>query len=63
MIGAPLAYLLIKQWLNSFAYNTGINVFVFIGAGALTLAIAMATISYNTIRAANMNPVESLRSE
>lgn len=62
-IAAPLAYLLVNSWLNSFAYSTGISVFVFIGAGALTLVIAMVTISYNTIRAANMNPVESLRSE
>ena len=63
LIGAPLAYLLLNQWLSSFAYSTGLNVFVFLGAGLAAVTIAMLTISYNTIRAANMNPVESLRNE
>lgn len=63
VIAAPAAYLLLTQWLNSFAYSTGISAFVFVGAGVLAVSIAMLTISYNTIRAANMNPVESLKRE
>lgn len=63
LIGAPIAYLLLNQWLSSFAYSTKLNVFVFLGAGFAAVLIAMLTISYNTIRAANMNPVESLRND
>ena len=63
VIAAPLAYVLLTQWLNSFAYSTDISVFIFLGAGVAAVSIAMLTISYNTVKAANMNPAESLKSE
>jgi len=62
-IGAPLAYLLLIQWLNSFAYSTSMSPYIFLGAGLAAISLAMLTISYNTITAANMNPAESLKSE
>ncbi|NGP77672.1 FtsX-like permease family protein [Balneolaceae bacterium YR4-1] len=63
VIAAPIAYNLMREWLNSFAYSTEISLFMLAGAGFLTVAIAMATISYTTIRAANTNPAEILKSE
>lgn len=63
IIAAPIAYILMGEWLNSFAYSTEISLFMLAGAGFLTIAIAMATISYTTIRAANTNPAEILKSE
>lgn len=63
LIGAPLAYILLAQWLNSFAYSTGMSMLVFLGAGLAAISLAMLTISYNTIKAANMNPAESLKNE
>ncbi|MDX1586248.1 MAG: ABC transporter permease, partial [Balneolaceae bacterium] len=62
-IAAPVAYILMGEWLSSFAYRTEISFFVLAGAGFLTITIAMATISYTTIRAAHMNPAEILKSE
>lgn len=63
VIAVPMAYLLLTQWLNRFAYSTEISIYIFIGAGLVAISVAMLTISYNTIRAANMNPAESLKNE
>tara|TARA_R110000868_G_scaffold294140_3_gene554775 strand:- start:30810 stop:32537 length:1728 start_codon:yes stop_codon:yes gene_type:complete len=63
IIGAPLAYFLITQWLNSFAYNAPPNATIFISSGLATLFIALLTIGYQAIKAALANPVDSLKSE
>ena len=62
-IATPLAWYGMKQWLSGFAYSTpmGWQVFAYAGAGALT--IALITVSFESIRAATTNPVESLRNE
>jgi putative ABC transport system permease protein len=49
------------RWLQDFAYRTGIGADVFLIAGLLALGIALATVSYQAIRAALSNPVNSLR--
>lgn len=59
----PLAFILMKRWLNSFAYKTSIGIHIFIIAGGLALAIALFTIIYMAFKAARKNPVESLRYE
>ena len=59
----PLAYLLMSKWLSLFAYRTSLSPWLFVGSGALALAIALATVSSHAIKAATANPVESLRYE
>ncbi len=63
VIAAPLAYYAMSRWLEDFAYRIDLGVGVFVLAGALALGIALATVSYQAIRAALANPVEALRSE
>ena len=63
IIAFPLAGLLMHTWLQTFAYRTGIAWWIFLLAGAAALAIALLTVSIQTIRAAVANPIRSLRSE
>ena len=63
VIACPLAYIFMKRWLHNFAYRTDIHIHTFILAGLFTLFIALLTVSYQTIKAANANPVEALRYE
>ncbi len=62
-IAAPVTYYYLDTWLENFAYGIGINLFIFLVGGLAAFAIAMLTISYHTLRAANSNPVRSLRYE
>ncbi|RVU02741.1 FtsX-like permease family protein [Mucilaginibacter limnophilus] len=63
-IAAPLAWYFMKEyWLNTYTYRIDISIWVFIISGLLTIAIALLTISFQTIKAAIANPVKSLRSE
>jgi len=59
----PVAYLTIGRWLETFAYRTQITCTLFLLSGFLVLIIALATVSYQSIRAALANPVEALRYE
>ena len=63
VIASPLAWYTMNQWLNDFAYKVGLDWWVFALAGALAIAIALLTVSVQSIKAALMNPVKSLRSE
>ncbi len=63
IIAFPIAYFAINNWLNNFAYRISIEWWTFILAGVLALAIALFTVSYQSIKAAVANPVESLRYE
>ena len=64
VIAAPLAYLVIDWWfLQGFVYRIEMSVWTFLLAGLLALAIALLTVSYQSIRAARINPVEALRYE
>jgi ABC-type antimicrobial peptide transport system permease subunit len=63
LIAWPVAYLIIKNWLKNFAYRTSIDPAIFMISGLLALAIAFITVSYQSIRAATANPVETLRYE
>lgn len=62
-IAWPVAWYFASQWLQRFAYRTEIDWWVFALAGTLALLIALLTVSTQAIRAALMNPVESLRRE
>ncbi len=63
IIGLPMAYLLAKNWLSGFAYRIPLQLWYFLGAGIVALAIAMLTVGSQAIRAANNNPVDGLRDE
>ena len=62
-IASPVAWYLMKDWLQQFAYRIEIGWTVFASAGVLAILIALATISFQAIKAANANPVKSLRTE
>lgn len=63
VIAAPIAYIAAQQWLQDFAYHIDLGVGVFLLAGALALAIALLTVSCQSIRAALTDPVKALRYE
>ena len=62
-IAWPIAYFAMNRWLDDFAYRIDLTWMTFILAGALAMAISQLTVSYQALRAATANPVESLRSE
>jgi len=63
VIASPIAYVLMKVWLSSFKYQIALSGWIFISAALLILLIALLTVSWQCWRAANRNPVESLRYE
>ena len=63
VIASPVAWYIMNDWLKGFAYRINISLWAFIGAGLLAVFIALATISFQAIKAAIANPVKSLRTE
>jgi putative ABC transport system permease protein len=63
VIAWPAAYLIMNQWLKDFAYRTSLNFITFLAAGAAALIIALLTTSYQAIKAALSDPVQSLKYE
>jgi putative ABC transport system permease protein len=63
VLAAPLAYLVMRWWLQDFAYRTDVGPATFAAAGILAFVTAMATVSYHSIKAATADPVKSLRYE
>ncbi len=63
IIAWPLAYYMMHQWLQNFAYRINIAWWIFVLAGTVAMAITLITVSYQSIKAALANPVESLRYE
>jgi len=63
IIAFPIAWYAISQWLQGFAYRVTIQWWVFLTAAVLAAVVALATISFQAIKAAMANPVDSLRSE
>jgi putative ABC transport system permease protein len=63
VIATPIAWLAMNNWLQNFAYRTNIGWWLFAMAGAMALLIAFVTVSFQAIKAALANPVNSLRSE
>ncbi len=62
-LAAPLAYWLMQQWLQSFAYRIAINGWMFVACLLLSLLLVLLTVGYQSLHAARANPVDSLRSE
>ncbi|HVU95401.1 MAG TPA: ABC transporter permease [Puia sp.] len=63
LVAAPVAGLLMDRWLRDFAYRTGLSGWVFAGGLGITFVVTAVAISFQTVRAALVNPVRSLRSE
>ncbi|MFC4870661.1 ABC transporter permease [Negadavirga shengliensis] len=63
VIALPLSFYMTKNWLDNFAYKIDLEWWYFLGTGLLTMIIALLTVSFQSVKAALANPVESLRSE
>jgi putative ABC transport system permease protein len=63
MIGIPLAYFILREWLNNFPYRRDMELWVFASAALIGLLTAMATVVLQTWKAGNVNPVETLKYE
>jgi putative ABC transport system permease protein len=63
LIAWPLAWFGVKRWLQDFAYRVPVSWWVFVLAACVALLIALVTVSFQAIKAAIANPVESLRTE
>lgn len=63
VVGLPLSYWLLNQWLQRFAFHIDLSIWYFIVAGLVALVIAWLTVASQALRAARENPVRCLRSE
>ena len=63
IIAVPIAWYMMNNWLTDFAYRTDISWWMFGAAGLLVLMIAIVTVSFQVIKAAVANPIQSLRTE
>lgn len=63
VIATPMAYYVMSEWLTIFEYRISLGAGLFFLSGLIALLIALATISYRTLRAARSNPVSSLRQD
>jgi putative ABC transport system permease protein len=63
LISSPLAWYGMNKWLQGFAYRVDFNWWFFAAAGGIAIFIAFITVSFQSIKAALMNPVNSLKAE
>ena len=63
LLAVPVAWYVIQSWLQNFAYRIDIGIMVFILTAAATAVVVLFTISWQTLKAAFMNPVESIKTE
>jgi putative ABC transport system permease protein len=63
VIAAPLGWYLMDKWLQDYTYKTQIGLDIFVVAGVGTIFIAVATISYQSLRAAFMKPITNLKGD
>ncbi|MFC3196037.1 ABC transporter permease [Parapedobacter deserti] len=63
VVALPVAWWIMSKWLEDFPYRIDIQWWMFASAGAVAVAIALATVSWQAVRAALANPVKSLRDE
>ena len=63
LVAVPLAYYGMSQWLKGYLYHTPLSWWIFAAAGAGIILITIVTVSYQSLKAAFMNPVKSLRTE
>ncbi len=63
VVATPIVWLAMNKWLDDFAYRIEIEWWIFIVAGLLSIVISLLTVSYQAIKAAIVNPIDSLRDE
>ncbi|ULC59198.1 ABC transporter permease [Flaviramulus sp. BrNp1-15] len=63
ILAAPIAYYVMHEWVQKFAYRTDISLWIFLAAGIGALVITIITVSFQSIKAALANPTKSLRTE
>ncbi len=63
LVASPIAWYLMQQWLNEFVYRIDIQWWVFVLAGLAAVLVAFLTVSFQSVKAALANPIESLRNE
>ena len=63
VIAWPIGYFVMGRWLQNFAYRTSVGIEIFILSGLVAFVFALITVSYQSIKAAVANPVDSLRCE
>jgi putative ABC transport system permease protein len=63
LVAWPMCWMLMQQWLDQFSYHMRLDLIVFPVAGLLVTSIAMSCVLFKTVKAANANPVKSLRTE
>lgn len=63
VIASPVAWWMMSAWLEDFEYRTTLTPWMFEGVSAVTLTIAMCTVGYQALKAAVVNPVDSLKSD
>lgn len=63
LLASPVVWYFMRDWINSFPYHTSISLWIFLVSGLTVLSISLITVSYQTIRAARTNPIDSLRYE
>ncbi|MBO9641272.1 MAG: ABC transporter permease, partial [Siphonobacter aquaeclarae] len=63
LFSIPIAWYVMSRWLERYEYHSSLNWWIFAAAGAGALAITLATVSYQAISAAMLNPVKSLKTE
>ncbi|HMB90237.1 MAG TPA: FtsX-like permease family protein, partial [Rhodothermales bacterium] len=62
-VSAPVAYYVMQNWLENFAYRINLGTGLFLIALGVSLLIALGTVGYKTYRTAQINPVEAIRNE
>jgi len=63
IISWPIAYFVINRWLKGFAYRAPLSIWIFLASGCSAILIALLTVSYQAVKSAVTNPVDSLRYE
>jgi putative ABC transport system permease protein len=63
LIAWPVAWYLMRDWLNQFEYRIELNILLFVGAGAIALFVAWLTVAHRAFRVARANPIKALRYE
>jgi putative ABC transport system permease protein len=63
ILATPIAWYIMRKWLQNFAYKTDLSWWVFVLGGLIALIIALVTISWQSYKAASVNPIKSLRYE
>ena len=63
LVACPITYIIMNKWLQNFAYRIGMSVWLFVFSAFLALIFALLSVSFQSIKAATANPVDSLRYE